>query len=207
LLTAIGLVQIRQSAVRRIGLALIILYALVQYVGLTMGLSSRVAGIPARAGWTLGPLAVTLYAEGVHIASPARVEDWLVDAILGRAMADARERSLTLPIHLLMIPAMDSFDAQTMTYAKWRDRLPIDVSLVTGIVDVDSDRAMQESDYVVTKRGDLGWDFVLQDADQLTAQLLDPNSPLATNFELLAEFPLPDHSQALLFRHIRQSSQ
>jgi hypothetical protein len=207
LLTAIGLVQIRQSAVRRIGLALIMLYALVQYVGLTVSLSDRIVGMPTRIGWTLGPLAVTLYAEAVHIASPARVEDWQVDAILNKTMADARARGLTLPVHLLMVPAMDSFDAQTLTYAKWRDRLPIDVSLVTGIVDVDSGRVMQESDYVVTKRGDLGWDFVLQDADQLTAQLLDPNSSLAANFELLAEFPLPDHSQALLFRHIRQSSQ
>lgn len=40
LLSAIGLIQIRQVIVRRVTLALIVLYALVQYAGLTVGLST-----------------------------------------------------------------------------------------------------------------------------------------------------------------------
>jgi 4-amino-4-deoxy-L-arabinose transferase-like glycosyltransferase len=203
LLTAIGLAQLRHVMVRRVGLALIILYALLQYTGLTVGLISRVAGMPSYIGWRAGPLAATLYAESVHIASPARTEDWQIDPILDTMMADARGRGVALPIRLLMVPTMPSFDAQTFTYARWRDQLPIEVSLVTGIVEVDSAAALEHSDYVLTKSGDLGWDFVLQDAGKLTAQLLDPASPIAAQFEHSAKFPLPDGSHALLFRHLR----
>ena len=203
LLSAIGLVQIRQVVVRRVGLVLIVLYALVQYAGLTIGLRHYVAGMPTRIEWKLGALPVALYAEGVHIADPPRAEEWQIDAILARVMADATERGVDRPIKLLFVPTMASFDAQTFTYAVRRDRLPMDVSLVTGILTVDSDLVVAQSDYVVTKTGNLGWDFVLQDAGTLTAQLLDPASPLAAQFELIAEFPLPDDTNALLLRHVR----
>jgi hypothetical protein len=202
LLTAIGLTQLRQVVVQRVWLTLIVLYALLQYAGLTIGLSERVAGMPASLHWDVGALPITLYTERVHIATPARTEDWQIDPLLAAALADARARGLALPIHLLMVPSMDSFDAQTMTYAKWRDRLPVEVSLVTGILQVDSNSVLLQSDYVVTKSGDLGWEFVLQDAGKLTDQLLDPNSSISPTFELIAQFPLPDHSTALLFRHL-----
>ena len=206
LLTAIGLVQIRQAVIQRVGLALIVGYALVQFAGLTVGLSPHVAGMPARVGWTFGALPVALYAEGVHIADPPRAEEWQVESILAAVMADATDHdtaNIDLPLNVLMVPTMAAFDAQTFTYAKWRDRLPMEISLVTGILTVDSERVVAQSDYVVTKTGDLGWDFVLQDAGTLTAQLLDATSPLATQFELIAEFPLPDGTNALLFRHLR----
>lgn len=202
LFTAIGLSQLRRAAVRHAWLALIVLYALVQYTGLTAGLGSRVAGMPTRIAWTLAGMPVTLYAEGVHIADPPRPEDWQIDPILDAILADAEARTVTLPLQMLMVPAMPSFDAQSFTYAKWRDRLPVEVSLVTGILAVDSERVVARSDYIVTKSGDLGWDFVLQDADTLTVQLLDAGSALAAEFELIAEFPLPDQSSALVFRHV-----
>jgi 4-amino-4-deoxy-L-arabinose transferase-like glycosyltransferase len=202
LLTAIGLVQLRQVLVQRVGLALLLLYALLQYAGLTVGLSERVAGLPASLHWQVGALPITLYTERVHIATPARAEDWQIDPILSATLADAKARGLAMPIHLLMVPSMDFFDAQAVTYTKWRDRLPIEVSLVTGILEVDSNSVLLQSDYVVTKSSDLGWDFVLQDAGKLTDHLLDSNSSLSPEFELIAQFPLPDHSMALLFRHL-----
>jgi hypothetical protein len=104
----------------------------------------------------------------------------------------------------LVVPTADFFDPQSFGYVKWRDRLLLDVTLVTGIVKVDSASVLRHSDYVVTKSGDLGWDFALQDAEEITVQLLDPNSALRAEFELLAEFPLPDNSMAQLFRHIHQ---
>jgi hypothetical protein len=204
LLSAIGFVQIRHVVVQRIGLVLIVVYALVQYAGLTVGLSSRVAALPARVGWTLGEMPVTLYAEGVHIADPARSENWQIDAILNAVLADTDAREVALPIDVLMVPSMNSFDAQSFIYTKWRDRLPIEVSLVTGIVKVDSKSVLERSDYVVTKSGDLGWNFVLQDASALTAELFDPNSTLSEEFELFAEFPLPDNSMARMYRHVRK---
>lgn len=210
LLTAIGLVQIRHAVIRRVGLALIVGYALVQFAGLTVGLSSHVAGMPARVGWTLGALPVALYAEGVHIADPPRAQEWQIESILATVMADATDHDtasdtanvIDLPLNVLVVPTMAAFDAQTFTYAKSRDRLPMEISLVTGILTVDSERVVAQSDYIVTKTGNLGWDFVLQDAETVTAQLLDPTSPLSRQFELIAEFPLPDGSNALLFRHL-----
>ena len=202
LISAIGLSQLRRATVRHAWLALIVLYALVQFAGLTAGLGSRVAGIPARVTWTLAGMPLTFYAEGVHIADPPRPEDWQIDPILDAILTDAEAHDVERPLQVLMVPAMPSFDAQSLTYAKWRERLPVEISLVTGILVVDSERVVAQSDYIVTKSGDLGWDFVLQDAEPLTSQLLDAGSALAAEFELMAEFPLPDQSSALVFRHI-----
>jgi hypothetical protein len=207
LLAAIGLVQIRQVMVQRVGLALIVFYALVQYAGLTVGLSDRVAGIPAQIAGSLGPMPVTFYTEAVHNASPARRENWQIDAILAALLTDASGRAgLDLPVQLVVIPTSIPFDTQTFTYTRWRDRLPLQAWPVTGILAVDSAAALQHSDYVVTKSGDLGWEFALQDAVELTAQLLDPDSTLRAEFEPIAAFPLPDGSVAQLFRHIHASS-
>lgn len=202
LLSAIGFVQIRGLLLRRVGLALIVTYALVQYAGLTFGLSSYLPGLPTHIYWPLGQMPVTFYAETVHVASPPRAENWQLDQILAKLMDDVAGRNeLEHPIQLLVVPTTDSFDAQTFTYGVWRDRLPLEVSLVTGILEVDSESTLQRSDYVVTKSGDVGWDFVLQDAERITMELLDADSALRAEFELLAEFPLPDGSMAQLFRH------
>lgn len=208
LLTAIGLVQIRQVMVKRVGLALIVLYALLQYAGLTVGLSDKLAGIPQFIRWSQEPLPVTLYAESVHLAGPPRSENWQVDAILDALVADAGTLPAQAPHkQLLVVPNTNWFDAQAFAYSKWRDRLFLDVTFVTGIVEIDSASVLQQSDYVVTKSGDVGWDFALQDAAEVTARLLDPNSALRAEFELLAEFPLPDNSTAQLFRHIHKSQE
>jgi hypothetical protein len=147
---------------------------------------------------------IIFYSEAVHIASPARAEDWQIDPLLDAVMADAGARGLELPIDLLVVPTLVSFDAQAFTYTKWRDLLPVNVTLVTGILEVDSASVVQQSDYIVTKDGDLGWDFVLQETGALNAQLLDPTSALAAEFERMAQYPLPDGSTALLFRHLHQ---
>jgi hypothetical protein len=205
LLAAIGLVQIRQVMVQRVGLALILLYALLQYAGLTVGLSDKVTGIPTEITGSLAQMPVTLYSETIHNASPARVENWQIDAILDALLADASGRAgLETPVQLVVIPTSISFDTQTFTYARWRDRLPLQAWPVTGVLAVDGAATLQRSDYVVTKSGDLGWEFALQDAAQLTAQLLDPNSTLRREFEPVAAFPLPDGSVAQLFRHIHE---
>lgn len=208
LLTAIGLVHIRQVIVKRVGLALIVLYALLQYGGLTVGLSDKLAGIPQFIRWSQEPLPVTFYAESVHLAAPPRSENWQVDAILDALVADAGTLPAKAPRkQLLVVPNTNWFDAQAFTYAKWRDRLFLDVTFVTGIVEIDSASVLQQSDYVVTKSGNVGWEFALQDAAEVTAQLLDPNSALRAEFELLAEFPLPDNSTAQLFRHTHKSQE
>ncbi len=203
LLTAIGLVQIRHVTSRRVVLALTMTYALVQFVGLTVGISPRVAWMPSCIGWPAGRPVLTLYSERVHIADYARAEDWQVDAILTAMFADAGTRPPDAPpLQLVVIPTAEYFDAQAFTYARWRDRLRLNVSFVTGILDVDSQEVMANSDYVVTKSGAQGWAFALQDAEEITAQLLDATSPLRAHYALLAEFPLPDGSTAQLFRHL-----
>jgi hypothetical protein len=202
LLSAIGFVQIRQVMVKRVGLVLIVLYALLQYSGLTVGLSNKVAWMPEFIRSSQGPLAVTLYAESVHVAGPPRSENWQVDAIVEALLADLKKQpAQESRTEVVVVPNTNWFDTQAFSYVRWRDRLFLNVSEVTGIVEVDSASALQQSDYVVTKSGDLGWDFALQDAEEITVQLLDPNSALRAEFELLAEFPLPDNSTAQLFRH------
>jgi hypothetical protein len=172
---------------------------------MTVGISDKVAAMPARVGWEVGGLPLTLYTESVHVASPARAENWQAEAILEAMLTDAKVRGLDLtiqsPAHVVVMPSMASFDARTFSYFQWKERLPIDVLLVTGIVERDSERALQQSDYVVTKTGDLGLAFVLQDAGKFTTQLLDPKSALSAQFEMIAQFPLPDGSKALLYRH------
>jgi hypothetical protein len=153
----------------------------------------------------VGGLPKTLYTDSGPGATPARAENWQVEAILEAILTDAKARGLDVtiqsPAHIVVMPSMASFDARTFSYFQWKERLPIDVLLVTGIVERDSERALQQSDYVVTKTGDLGWAFVLQDAGKFTTQLLDPKSALSAQFEMIAQFLLPDGSRALLYRH------
>lgn len=207
LVTAIGLSQIRQIIVRRVGLALIVIYALLQYASMTIGWPdsiARLAGTSSHIGWTVEEVPFTFFIESVHIAAPPQSENWQIEPIFDAVLADAGPRTLDDPISLLVVPAMIPFEPQAFIYVRWRDRLPVDVLLVTGILEVESAAMLQRSEYVVTKSGDLGWEFVLQEAGTLTAQLLDPNSTLAADFEPIAEFPLPDGSTAFLFRHLHK---
>jgi hypothetical protein len=205
LLSAIGFVQIRQVIIRRVGLTLIILYALVQYAGLTIGLSDKVAGVPAYFGGQLGQMPFPIYTEATNLISPARAENWQLDPIFEMLLTDAKPHAdLQRPIQLLVIPSAVPFDAQAFTYVVWRDRLPVEVSRVTGIVEVDSAHMLEDSDYVVTKSGVQGLPFAVQDADKITATLLDPTSTLRAEYALLGEFALPDGSSAQLFSHSHQ---
>jgi hypothetical protein len=159
--------------------------------------------MPERIEWPQEHPTVTLYSERVHIADAARSENWQIDAILDTMFEDAQKHiAQDRPIRLVVVPSAPHFDAQAFSYAKWRDRLYLDVALITGIVDVDSAEVLEDGDYVVTKSGAQGWEFAIQDAEEITAQLLDVDSPLRADYQLLAEFPLPDTSTAQLFRHL-----
>jgi hypothetical protein len=218
-LSALGLAQIRTQWVRRAGLALLLFYALVQYSGLTVGLSNRVAALPVHVEWVVGPVPLAVYSEQIHIASPARSEEWQIDAILEAVRQDVEQQavvaaggatrsaqSVAPPPQLLVVPSATYFEPQAFIYSALRDGLRVEIALVTGIVEIDSMHVIERADYVVTKSGNLGWSFVLQEAETLTAALLDPTSPLGTRFARIAEFPLPDGSVALLFRQMSQES-
>lgn len=203
LLSAIGLMQIRRLAIQRGLLALIILYALVQFAGLTVGLRHTLGWMPNYIGWPPERGYLTLYTERVHMADRARADNWQIDAIVKTILDDARSHlAHERPVQLVVVPTAPYFDAQAFSYVKWRDRLNLEVGIVTGILKVDSKEVLKRSDYVVIKSGEQGWEFARQDAGEITAQLMDPASAMRAEYELLAEFPLPDNSTAQLFRHL-----
>ena len=64
-------------------------------------------------------------------------------------------------------------------------------------------RQLEASDYVVTKTGDQGPAWSLQDAVAGTRAMHDPESDLARQFVQIGEYPLPDGSIGRLYRHNR----
>jgi hypothetical protein len=169
-----------------------------------------VAWLRVHLEWYVGPLPLAIYSEQIHIASPARSEEWQIDAILEAVRQEIETESagespnIAPPPQLLVVPSATYFEPQAYIFSALRDRLRVEITSVTGIVEIDSARVIEQADYVVTKSGDLGWDFVLQEAEALTVALLDPTSPLGARFTRMAEFPLPDGSVALLFRQVPQ---
>lgn len=56
------------------------------------------------------------------------------------------------------------------------------------------------TDFAVTKTGSLGLEFAVEKPQAITRELLDPGSAAGRRFELAGRYPLPDQSEALLFR-------
>lgn len=56
------------------------------------------------------------------------------------------------------------------------------------------------TDFAVTKTGSLGLEFAVERPQAITRELQDPASAAGRRFELVNRYPLPDQSEALLFR-------
>jgi 4-amino-4-deoxy-L-arabinose transferase-like glycosyltransferase len=206
LITALGLGQIRSAKIARVLWAAVAAYALVQFAGLTFGISHRLHTrfVPPRVSLDLGAVDLTLYQEVVHIASPPRTEDWPIQAILADILQDSAEHLHTgEDIALLVVPNRPFFEAQGFRFYAMADRLPIQVSSITGVVAKDAGGQLETADYVVTKTGDLGPAWSLQDAVAVTQALQSPGNNLSRRFVQFGEYPLPDGSIAQLYRHDR----
>ena len=203
-ISALGLIQIRRRELRIGLIALLILYAFFQFAGLTWGLSGRLRG-SLLSPWVavrIGARPLRLYAEGVHIASPPRVEDWQGQAMLYDVMSHREVAADAEPALLMVLPDVAWFEPNVFAYYTMAERLPIHVQRVTGVSRADEARAqVLTSDYVVAKTGDLGPSWSVQDAGLFTEELHDPSSELGRQFELIGEYPLPDGSVGELYAY------
>jgi hypothetical protein len=204
IITAQGLILLRPKAVRIGILALLIVYAVFQFVGLSWGLSDRLPHdlLPSHVAVRVGSYSPPLYTEHVHIASPPRAEDWQAQAILSDMTHCSQARSEARPLKLVVLPDVAWFEKNVFEYYALVDRLPIEAVAVTGVDEVsDAREKVLTSDYVVTKTGNLGLTWTLQQAGLFSAELQDPASELGRQFELIRTYALPDGSIAELYRH------
>jgi 4-amino-4-deoxy-L-arabinose transferase-like glycosyltransferase len=205
IITALGLVRLRPRAVR-VGLSVaLVFYAAVQFLGLSWGLSSRLpAGLlPAQVSVQVGSASLPIYAEHVHIASPPVGGDWQAQRVLQTVMDTSVARSQTAPLKLAVLPDAPGFEQNVFRYYALIERMPIEVVNVTGVVEIaDARQQVLSSDYAVTKTGDLGPAWSIQQSAQFTAALDDPASDLGRQFALVGEFGLPDGSVARLYQHV-----
>jgi len=75
---------------------------------------------------------------------------------------------------------------------------------VTGFFQVrDAEQRLLASDYVLTKTGNLGPAWSLQDAPALRNRLADSRDSLGKRFDLLGSYRLPDGETAKLYRRRR----
>jgi len=203
-ITALGLVRLRPQGLKIGLITLLALYAVFQFVGLSWGLSSRlpVGLLPPWISVRIGSSRLHLYAEGVHIASPPRAEDWQAQAMLCDMMSSGEVTADAEPLMLTVLPDAPCFEPNVFAYYAMIKRLPIHVQRVTGVFRVDDARArVLASDYVVAKTGDQGPAWSVQGAGLFTEELHDPSSELGRQFELIGEYNLPDGSVAELYRH------
>jgi 4-amino-4-deoxy-L-arabinose transferase-like glycosyltransferase len=206
LMTALGLGQIRSAKVRGVIWAAIATYALVQYAGLSFGLSYRpwTRFVPAQVSLHVGATDLALYKEGVHVASPPRAENWLVQDILADMLQDAAEHPhIGKPVSLVVVPNCPFYEPQGFRFHARASHLPVQVASVTGAIARDAASQLEVSDYVVTKTGDQGPAWSLQEAAAVTEAMHDPESDLAQPFVQIGEYPLPDGSIGRLYRHDR----
>lgn len=202
IITALGLVSIKPPVLRSGLLTLLGLYAFFQFLGLTWGLSSQLPPglLPGRIALQFDSGELPVYAETIHIASPPRAEDWQVQAILRdvlRSSQDLGTRQRTLAV----LPDSPYFEQNVFKYYVLIDQMPVEVIVLTGVVEIEDARdQLLASDYIITKTGDLGPAWTLQQSAQFTTELYDPSAELGQHFRRVHEYPLPDGSMAELYR-------
>jgi 4-amino-4-deoxy-L-arabinose transferase-like glycosyltransferase len=205
IITALGLASIKPKAIRFGLVTLLILYASLQFLGLTWGLSSRLPPglLPNQISLRLGSSSFPVYAEKVHIASPPEVQDWPIQAILHDVLRSSQDLG-TRQRKLVVLPDSPCFEQNVFKYFVILDQMPIEVVVVTGVVEVaDAREQILASDFLVTKTGYLGPAWSIQQSRLYATELHDPSSELGRRFQRIGEYPLPDGSLAELYRRIR----
>jgi hypothetical protein len=203
IVTALGLGCIRSTVLRRAMQAVLVVCAVVEFTGLTVGLHDRLPGIlPARVILSPGNPPLALYTEDVDLASAPRREDWqeltiLRDAIdLARSDAPANASPM-----VIILPNVPCFDPSGFALEAVEQQLPVRVSGAPITMDVEEvTRLVLSSDFIVSKDGWLGAEWSLGVAGKLAEDLGQPTTELGALYELVREYPLPDSSQALLYR-------
>lgn len=204
--SAQGLAWLKPRAVRAALTALIALYALLQFSGLSWGLSQRLPSgvLPPRVGIHVGSHLLPVYSEVVHMASPAAPEDWQEQAMLHDLLATMSPQNGTRHAVLSVLANAEFFEPNAFTYYALAERLPVDVLYLPDPFRSHGAREkLAKSDYVITKTGDLGPAWTTKETSELTQELLTPLSELGSQFELVGGYPLPDGSEGRLYRRVQ----
>ncbi len=204
--SALGLAWLKPRAVRAALTALIALYALLQFSGLSWGMSQRLPSgvLPSRFGIHLGSHVLPIYSEVVHMASPAAPEDWQEQAMLHDLLATLSPQNGTRHAVLSVLANAEFFEPNAFTYYALAERLPVDVLYLPDPFQSHGAREkLAKSDYVITKTGDLGPAWTTKETSELTRELLTPLSELGSQFELVGGYPLPDGSEGRLYRRVQ----
>jgi 4-amino-4-deoxy-L-arabinose transferase-like glycosyltransferase len=205
-ITALGMIQLRPLQLRIGLMALLGLYAGLQFAGLSWRLSNRlpVDLLPPRILAQVGPTHLLLYAEeGVHIASPPQSENWQAQAILQDIMGSRKVARSTDPLVLTVLPNAPCFEPSVFAYYVMIKHLPIHTFGTTGAVSIKDARAqILTSDYVVAKTNDQGPKWSLQESVSLTDEIRDATSELGSQFKRIGIYNLPDGSVGELYQHM-----
>jgi hypothetical protein len=143
------------------------------------------------AGW-ISPLRVGLPmgAASVFLSEVPRAEDWKISAVLTEAEGRAGEG----PIADLTLVANDTFfNGPTFT---WQSKL---LGLKKVHVRGATQRLCELSEFVVLKTGSLGPESVIGRLGQAAQEITTKNGWFQHGYSEVKRFPLPDHSEAVLY--------
>jgi len=205
LISAMGILSVRGGVSRAMLIALIVLVATIEFVGLTFGLNAWLPSIIPPQLWVqIGGLRLRAYSETVHIASPPRAEDWQVHNILRDLLTDALvSHSSGRTVMLLVLPNCPFFEVNAFTYYALADHLPVQTTAIAGSLEPsDYEERLLRSDYVVAKTGDQGPPWTLHHVPEINAALHEPTHPLFARFRPVKQYALPDGSKATLLRRL-----
>jgi hypothetical protein len=145
----------------------------------------------------VGPIVVPmpLIPMTFFVNKPPVKEDWKIDEILRRIEA---ERDPTRPITNVTLVANDEyFNAPTFHWVQRRLNLPH--ARMRGV----NKRLCELSEFLLLKKGRLGPESVIGGLREAALAVTDPDGWFARGYEEAARWPLPDGSEAVLYRQRR----
>ena len=128
----------------------------------------------------------------LFVSRPPAAENWRIDEILRRIEA---ERDPTRPLTNVTLVANDYyFNGPTFHWAQ--RRLDLEGVSMRGV----NKRLCELSEFVLLKDGNLGPASVIGGLPEAAKQMADPESWFHDAFAEVARWPLPDKSNAILYR-------
>jgi hypothetical protein len=202
IVSALGLSLIRSTAARRAAQTVMVGCALVQFVGLTVGLHDRFPQIvPKTLALTEGLRPLALYSEEADVVSAPRHEDWRHADILRDAVALAGPITAEPSPLIIVLPSVPGFDPGGFAVDIIEARLPVRAFGVPVAMDMaEATRLALSGDFIVSKDGWRGRAWWLGSTATLAEELTQPDTELGQAFELKREYALPDGSRALLYQ-------
>ena len=209
-MACVGAVSFRRD--RRMGMRLVLLWALTSYVFwalipnrqmrfLMPGLSGlavvAAAACPQPLVWFAAALQVVSAFTLSPIDRPAR-EDWKIPEVLHAVEASAAGGPSLAAVSVIV----NDERFNKLDFIWYADTFGYGDIQFRGVHDIP----WELSPFVIWKTGRLGPDVVVTDFAQAQAEILKPDGWFARGFEVRGRWPLPDGSDAVLFGRRRMSA-